>query len=84
MSPCAGRFFACSGGWNCLKTSAASLYGPACIVKIVPLRFVRRLVPCSFANTKMLGDMGFPSSRACLYLEFRATATNPAMVEVIS
>ena len=25
VSPWAGLFFACSGGWNCLKMSAASL-----------------------------------------------------------
>ena len=42
------------------------------------------LVPCSFANLKMSGEIGAPSSIVFLYLEFLATATNPAMFDVIS
>ncbi len=43
----AERFFvANSGGWKLLKTTDASLYGPAVIVRIVLWRFWRSRVPC--------------------------------------
>ena len=80
----AGRFLV-SGGWNSLKTSAAVLYRSAYMVRMMFLRPDRRLVPCSFANLKMSGEIGrAPSSIAFLYLEFLATATNPAMFDVLS
>ena len=60
------------------------LYRSACMVRIMLRSPDLRLVPCSFANLKRSGEIGAPSSIVFLYLEFLATATNPAMFDVIS
>lgn len=82
-SLCAVRFFVVSGGWKFLKTNDASLYGPAVIVRIVLWRFWRSCVPCIWGCLKMSGEI-VPVDKALRYPWRRATATNPATVDVIS
>lgn len=66
-----------------MKTKDASLYGPAVIVKIVLWRFWRSWVPCICGCLKISGEI-VPVDTAFRYPWRRATATKPAIVDVIS